>query len=370
MSEGLVDLHITGFGSLAEVRLQPGPLTLLIGPNGSGKSNVLLALRMVPLMRTGSLQRFVAAAGGASGLLYYGPKRTQALTIRLEFAHGEQRNSYEARLGYAAGDKLMYLDERVGYRPPSHSEMHHTSLGAGHWESELQGTKHQNTTARTVNHLISGLTFFHFHDTSLTSSLRSNARSEDDRHLRSDGSNLAAFLLRLAQSDNEADQKAWHRIGRCVSQVVPALKRLDPAPVHESGSAVRLDWIDQQDARFGVHQLSDGSLRAIALITALAQPISSLPKVISIDEPELGLHPAAIRLLADLARSVSRHTQVIFATQSTGFLDHFEPEEVVVAEWHDGATQLRRLEAEELASWLDDYTLAEVFDKGVIGGRP
>jgi predicted ATPase len=133
---------------------------------------------------------------------------------------------------------------------------------------------------------------------------------------------------------------------------------------------VRLDWIDDQDQRFGAHQLSDGTLRAIALITALAQPTEKLPRFITIDEPELGLHPAAIRLLAELARSVSRHTQVMFATQSTEFLDHFEPDEVVVVERKDGHSVFKRLPVDELAGWLEDYSLSDVFDKGLIGGRP
>ncbi|TXD41672.1 AAA family ATPase [Lujinxingia vulgaris] len=368
MRDGLQNIHITGFGSLADVQLQPGRLTVLIGANGSGKSNILRALRMIPLIRTGSLQRFVAEAGGASALLHYGPKHTPVITIKLEFSQNERCNTYEARLGFAAGDKLMFLDEQVGYQPTPDAEVHLTSLGAGHWESELRGAKDADTTARTVNHWLSQLTFFHVHDTSMTSALRTNARAEDDRYLRSDGSNLAAYLFRLQQSEDDADRKAWRRINRFVSRIVPAVKEL--APTQVNATTLRLDWIDDQDERFGAHQLSDGTLRAIALITALAQPTAHLPKFISIDEPELGLHPAAIRTLAELARSVSRHTQILFATQSTAFLDHFDPAEVVVVERQNGASTLHRLDEAQLALWLEDYSLSEIFDKGVIGGRP
>lgn len=84
MADELERIHIEGFGSLADVTLEPGRLTGLIGANGSGKSNLLRALKMVPLMRTGSLQRFVGEAGGASALLHYGPKRTQTITIELD----------------------------------------------------------------------------------------------------------------------------------------------------------------------------------------------------------------------------------------------------------------------------------------------
>ena len=370
MSEGLQKIRVRGFGSLADVELAPGRLNVLIGANGAGKSNFLRALKMVPLMRTGSLQRFVGEAGGAAALLHYGPKRTQAMSFELDFVQGDRRNRYFARLGFAAGDKLMYLDEQIGFQPSPSAEMRMSSLGAGHWESALADNRSSDVTAKTVNYWLSQLTFFHFHDTSMTSALRTHARAEDDRYLRSDGSNLAAYLARIERSEREADTKAWRRINQFVRRIAPSVKFLAPTFTEGNGSSVRLDWIDDQDERFGAHQLSDGTLRAIALITALAQPSRDLPKFISIDEPELGLHPAAIRILAELARSVSRHTQVLFATQSTVFLDHFEPDEVIVVERRDGRSRLTRLDPQALSSWLDDYTLSEVFEKGVIGGRP
>ncbi|MEQ1507617.1 MAG: AAA family ATPase [Myxococcota bacterium] len=304
MSEGLERVRVAGLGSLADVELRPGRLTVLVGANGSGKSNLLRALRMVPLIRTGSLQRFVAQSGGASSLLHYGPKRTPALELELDCVQQGNRNQYGARLGFAAGDRLAFLDEWVGYRAQR------SSLGAGHWESALADAAARGVTAKTVDYWLSQLTFFHFHDTTAASALRTNARAEDDRYLRSDGSNLAAYLGRLEASEDDADRSAWARINGLVSRIAPSVKRLAPTRVGDERSPVRLDWIDDQDERFGVHQLSDGTLRAIALVTALAQPAARLPRFVSIDEPELGLHPAAIRIVAELARSVSRHTQV------------------------------------------------------------
>lgn len=367
-NKALERIRIAGFTSLRDVTLEPGRLTVLIGPNGSGKSNVLRALQMIPLMRTGSLQRFVAESGGASALLHYGPKRTGRIEVELDFVQSGARNRYRAWLAFTAGDKLMYADEAVGYSPSLDAEMSETSLGGTHWESELESATPQDTTARTVNWLLANLTFFHFHDTSMTSALRTHARLEDDRYLRSNGSNLASFLFRLKRSEGESEHKAWRRINRVVQQIAPCVKTLSPTAM--DGGSVRLDWIDDQDERFGSHQLSDGTLRAIALVTALSQPVDQLPLFMSIDEPELGLHPAAIRLIADLARSVSRHSQVLFATQSTAFLDHFDLEDVVVVERTDGATRLERKDEEKYQAWLADYSLSEVFDKGVIGGRP
>lgn len=368
MPDALQRIRVAGFGSLADVSFEPGRLTVLIGANGSGKSNVLRALRMVPLMRTGSLQRFVGESGGASSLLHYGPKRTPVMELELDFASDDKRTRYAARLGFAAGDKLLYLEESVGFQGLQQAAYRMESLGAGHWESCLSEAIADNVTAKAVNYWLSQLTYFHFHDTSVASALRTNARAEDDRYLRSDGSNLAAYLLRLEQSADEADQKAWKRINAYVTRIAPSVKAL--TPTLNGRASVRLDWIDDRDERFGAHQLSDGTLRAIALVTALAQPTSRLPRFMSIDEPELGLHPAAIRIVAELARSVSRHVQVLFVTQSTAFLDHFQPDEVIVVDREAGGTRLERPELENLERWLEDYSLSEVFDKGVIGGRP
>ncbi len=369
MTHAIDRIRIAGFGSLREVHLEPGRLTVLIGANGSGKSNLLRALRMAPLMRTGQLQRFVAEAGGASALLHYGPERTKAIEITLDFSWKDQRNRYFARLGFASGDKLMYLDEVVGYASAPGNQLREESLGAGHWESVLPlMVQYGNLTAKTVNGWLSRFTFYHFHNTSMTSALRTHARPEDDRYLRSDGSNLASYLARLERAETKAEGKAWRRINGLVTRIAPGVKSLCPT---REGNGVRLDWIDDQNRRFGVHQLSDGTLRAIALITALARPTEHLPRFMSIDEPELGLHPAAITLLAELARSVSRHTQVLFATQSPAFLDHFEPEEVVLVERIDGCTILKRPDADALRDWLSSYTLSEVcMDKGVFGGCP
>ena len=364
-------VRIAGFRSLADVELQPGRLTVLIGPNGAGKSNVLSALKLLPLMRTESLQRVVGEWGGADSVLHYGRKRTPVMELVAEFTgDDQQRNRYITRLGHAANDRLIYLEETVSYRPSADDVPKEFVLGAGHWESNLRDRKHEGPTVLQVNWWLSQLSFFHFHDTSISSALRTHARSVDDRFLRSDGSNLAAFLARLAREETDAERKAFKRIQSLVKRVAPVVKELRPTPVGGNGDHVRLDWVDDHDEVFGAHQLSDGTLRAVALIAALAQPTDMLPRFISIDEPELGLHPAAIGLLAELARSVSHKVQVLFATQSTAFLNHFDESEIVVVERANGATVLRRPEPEPLAEWLERYTLSEVFEKGVIGGQP
>lgn len=373
--KALTRIVIAGYRSLKNVTLEPGRVTVLIGANGAGKSNVLSVLRMIPLMRTQSLRRFVAEAGGASALLHYGPQHTPEIEVRLEFRQDSGEIAWSARLGYAADDTLLYVDEQVAFRAPGQADFKARSLGAGHTESRLEeeALKQGASMAKTARWWLANLNFFHFHDTSRTAALRANARQIDDRFLRSDGSNLAAFLLRLSVSETADAQAAWQRITGLLRQVAPYVKQLQPefvAPDSPETSAVRLAWIDERDHRFDAHDLSDGTLRALALITALAQPAATLPAFISIDEPELGLHPAALAMLCGLVKSVSSRTQVLLATQSPALLDEFEPADVVVCDRTQGETNLRRLDVAGLAQWREEYSLSEIYDKNLIGGRP
>jgi predicted ATPase len=376
VARGLRTLHVEGFRSFKALDVELGRVTVLIGANGSGKSNLLSLLKMVPLLRTQSLRRFVGEAGGAASLLHYGPKVTKEISLRLEFVEGGKANAYEARLGFAAGDSLIFLDETVEFRAKLGKDFTVHSLGAGHAESRLGddiADKGARVTAKTLNWWLGGMTFFHFHDTSPESPLRRNARQEDTRFLRSDGSNLAAFLRVLAQSAGNGQGAAWARIMGLVRQIAPFIKQLQPTLVDEGypeTSPVRLNWIDERDQLFGPQHLSDGTLRAIALIAALAQPVERLPAFVSIDEPELGLHPAALAVLASLVRSVSARCQVLLATQSPALLDLFEPSEVMVAERAGGESQLKRLDVAGLREWLEDSTLSQLYDKNLLGGRP
>lgn len=371
MSDAITSIHVEGFRSLRNVTLEPGRVTVLIGPNGAGKSNLLSVLKLAALLRTRSLARFVREAGGAGAILHYGPKTTQEVVLRLEFEQEHVDNAYEVRLRHAADNNLYFADEQIGERAPGQAEFAMESLGTAHVEAHISDDRRE--TARQVRGSLSRTSFFHFHDTSAGSALRGFGRQEDARYLRSDGSNLASFLYALATSESDEARSAWTRIHGLVRLVAPFIKTLEPAlvaPDLPDASAVRLDWIDDRDERFGPHQLSDGTLRAIALITALAQPTRSLPAFIAIDEPELGLHPAAIGLLAGLVKSVSAHCQVLLATQSPAFLDYFDVHDVVVVEHRDGETSLARLDAAQLEIWREDYSLSELWDKNLLGGRP
>jgi predicted ATPase len=284
-----------------------------------------------------------------------------------------RRFSYETGLEYAPGDALIFADEIVFEGPLGQPEGPGIPFGSGHPESALASYHPGPTSLATVWKQLDGMGFFHFHDTSTTSPLRQNASQADSKHLRSDGANLAAYLYRLKRSESDDGRAAWTLLEGVVRRVAPYIKALEPdlvAPDSPDTSAVRLYWTDARDHRFDAHDLSDGTLRAIALFAALTQPPATRPTFLAIDEPELGLHPAAIAVFAALVRSASAHSQILLATQSPALLDEFTPEEIVVAERDRGQTVLKRLDPEQLAGWLDAYSLSELYDKNVLGGRP
>lgn len=138
----------------------------------------------------------------------------------------------------------------------------------------------------------------------------------------------------------------------------------------EFGSLM-LQWRERgSDVVFLADQASDGMLRAIALITLLLQPPERLPELLVLDEPELGLHPSAITIIAGLIRAASVHAQILLATQSTLFLDQFEADDVIVVERNGRGSEFRRLDTEKLRQWLQEYTLGELWERNVLGGRP
>jgi predicted ATPase len=361
-------IHVAGFRSLRDVNLDIGPVTVLIGPNGSGKSNLLWALEMVRMLAFESLQLFVGERGGASYLMHYGPQQTAAVDLALEFTSQGGDNAYEARLGYGADESLLFLSERAGFRKTSEQPWRWKEFGAGHRESKLREAAESDITAKTVRWLLRQINFYHFHDTSRRSPLRTRPFADTSGdYLRSDGSNLPVFLLGLQESSDEGAQAAWRLIEALFRRVAPFITKLTPT---QDRLGTKLEWVDDKGATFGPAHLSDGTLRALALVAALGQPEATLPIVSCIDEPELGLHPAALGILCGLISSVATRRQVIVSTQSPVLLDYFEPREVVVVERLNSATAFRRLDETQLAGWLEEYSLSELYDKNVLGGRP
>lgn len=367
--------HITvrGFRSIARIdKLAIGPLTVLIGPNGSGKSNFLGVFSFLNAIRQGRLREYVAKAGGADRVLHFGSRVTEALHLHVGFRNDAPyqhlKNDYEITLQPSAADRLAPVSEFVrfwdqsGHPQPAEIEIHATSM----WEAGIS-TPELRETAPRVQQRLASWRLYHFHDTSAGSPLKKTAHVNDNRHLRHEGSNLAAFLHLL----REKHEDCYRAIVGTVRQVAPFFRDFALEPELDRPDTILLRWEHKgTDDYFDASSLSDGTLRFMALATLFLQPKEYRPSVMVLDEPELGLHPYAITLLASLMKKASTDAQVIVATQSSLLLDHLEPEDVLVADRVDGATQFTRLDSSRLESWLEDYSLGQLWEKNELGGRP
>jgi len=362
----LDSITVKGFKSIASVDgMELGPINVLIGPNGSGKSNFIEVFSFLHAIRAGHLQSYVVRAGGADKLLHFGSKVTKQMTIHISFRGGVNR--YGITLAATEGDELYPLSERVYFWSKSQYDQPYSEGLPRHGAEAGISDPRDSRIARYVQGHLDRWRLYHFHDTSSTSPMKKTADVSDNRFLRPDGSNLASFLYYLRQRQ----ETSYNLIRRTVQRVAPFFDDFLLEPQELNEEKIRLEWRHRgSDAYFDASSLSDGSLRFIALATLLLQPESYRPSVILLDEPELGLHPYAITMLASLVKQAATKTQVILSTQSPFLLDHFRPEDVVVADRVGGETKFTRLETASLATWLEDYSLGQLWEKNELGGRP
>ncbi|WP_205679095.1 AAA family ATPase [Aquisphaera insulae] len=358
-------ISIRGFRSirsLEEVELRPR--NILIGANGSGKSNFLSVFSFLRAIRQGKLVSYTEMAGGAEQLVHFGSKVTPQIDLDLSFRGGT--NGYQITLNATPGDRLSVYRENCRYWDKQKYPSPFTeSLRGTAGEAGISAP--QNRTARYVQGYLDSWQKYHFHDTSDSSPMRKTASLNDNWSLRPDASNIAPYLYLL----KTRDPSSYQLIRRTIQQVAPFLDDFHLEPLRLNEQTIRLEWKHRSSDRyFDAGSLSDGTLRFICLATLFAQPYDHRPSLIIVDEPELGLHPSAITLLASLIKSASTTTQVVVSTQSALLLDHFEPEDVLVADLVDGATTLHRLSSEDLAVWLEDYSLGQLWEKNQFGGRP
>ncbi len=363
-------IRLVGWKSIKDQTLDLTSLTLVIGANGAGKSNLLTLFKMLNAMfaNTPGFRNYVAQSGYADSLLHYGVKQTPIAEIELTFSTHTGDTTYFARWAAAARGALIFAEERVEFLRTGSPKPIILDLGAGHPETNLlRFADEGDQTASVALQLLRGCRLFHFHDTSDQSAARRPCYIGATRFLLHDAGNLAAMLYLFREQHPTADR----RITATVRQMVPDFDDFILEPDRLNEKQISLNWTHKdRDYEFGPHQLSDGSLRLIALATLLLQPEGNLPRLIALDEPELGLHPSALEMLSEIARATSKHSQLLFATQSSVFLDYFEPADVVVVNSRSGGSEFQRLNAEQLDTWLDEYTLGEVWEKNVVGGGP
>ena len=352
-------IRILGYKSFKKLEVQLRPINLLIGANGAGKSNFLSLFEMLGNIYEKRLGAYVAQVGGVDKLLYQGRKVTDNISLELK----QDKNFYQLELMESDG-KLMIQNEAVGYdKTPAAFESVNISQYAD--ESKLKeyvGTR----SGDYLNEYISQIRKFHFHDTGRRSPFTADSHIVNDAYrMYEHGENLAAILYRIQREK----PMAYRRIIRVVQSVAPYFSDFYFQPTE--ADMVRLQWQDKYSSMiYGPTDLSDGTIRFIALTVLFMQPW--LPRVIIIDEPELGLHPVAIEKLSGLIKmAAQKGTQVIVATQSAELISNFEPEDVLTVNQNEDGTTINRLNSDELAHWLEDYTLGDLWKQNIMkGGQP
>ena len=362
----LNNVEIKGFRSIKEMKLELKPLNVLIGANGAGKSNLIAFFKLVNELMGGRLQQHVGATGGATGNLHFGPGATPQLEARLVFEVENGMDTYHMRLFHAAGDALIFAEETAAFHQEGYPSPKIVQLGVGHMETKIgEVAETGEPTAKTLRVLLNRCRVYHFHNTSPTSRVRQYGYMGDNRWLKPDAGNLAAILYALKLS-SETD---YRRIVTTIRQVAPFFEDFDLEPADTRD--IILNWRHREsDLVFGPHQLSDGTLRSMCLISLLLQPAEKLPSLIVVDEPELGLDPCAVDVIASLFRSVSEHAQVLVSTQSSAFVDSFDADDIVVVERNNETTEFKRPQAEDLDSWVEEYALGEIREKDAVEEEP
>jgi predicted ATPase len=352
----LTSLRLAGWKSIRDAKIELRPLNVLIGANGAGKSNLVSFFNLMNEMREHRLQIHIGTNGGAESLLHYGSKLTPTIEAELQFGTEEYPCNHFLRLVPAAGNTMIFEAEQLFCHtnvPPKFGDVRSKS---GHSESDLD-----------LSRYVTRCQVFHFHDTSLLGPMRRDCLIDTNRFLYPDAANLPSMLYLY----RERYPTAYRRIVAAVKAVAPFFEDFVLEPLRLNPRNIALHWRARgAEYDFGPHQLSDGTLRAIALFTLLLQPEEDLPGLIVLDEPELGLHPSALAVLADLIKSSAQHSQLLIATQSAALIDHFEVDDVVTVNLREGCSTFERLDREGLKDWLEEYTLSELWERNVIGGGP
>lgn len=366
----LTKITIKGFKSISfnhPIELEIGDINILLGANGAGKSNIVSFFKMIGYMMNESLQQFIAQSGTNQKFLYYGSKRTPTLSAEIRFDGKNSYDIYRFSLTNAVLDRLIISSEEIEWKNSKTDTAITKQLLSNYNESALYHMKTQDAACKLVWGILAGCKVYQFNDSSVLSPMRQASTVESAHYLQSEANNLASFLLYLKNNYNES----YERIVNYTKEVVPQFKDFYLEPERDY---VSLKWTDTSanDYVLSSDQFSDGSIRFIALATLLLQPEKTMPRVIIIDEPELGLHPYAIDQLTEMIKDASLHAQIIVATQSPALIDGFDADDVTIVERDedDQCTTVRKLNEADYSEWLKEYSLSELWNKNVLGGRP
>ncbi|MBC8357091.1 MAG: AAA family ATPase [Planctomycetes bacterium] len=383
-------IHVQGFRRLHDVDLPLKPLNVLIGANGSGKTTILDVFTLLSASASGDLKATVSDYGGIDSNL---SALNSVAGDKARFARFEVDKSVPnyAPLKYAislkpSGTSYEIPDESLTqHSDPSkpdpmkyiesiHGRVHYFDPGEGRLVSpEWEHDSHESALSQVSrmyqepNNFRKGLassTHYHVLDVGMRAPVRLPQPMREAHLPGKDGEDLVSCLFWM----READPDRFETIEDTLRVGFPGFDRLNFPPV--AAGTMAMTWKEQNFKHpFFMHQLSEGTLRFLWLVTLLYSP--GLTEVTLLDEPEVSLHPELLSVLADCMREASTRTQLIVATHADRLVRFLRPDEVVAIDVEDdGVSTATRADALDLDDWLDEYTLDQIWQHGRMGGRP
>jgi len=386
------ELRVFGFRSFKDVNWQPGRLNLLVGPNGSGKSNLIHCLELVSRVARGQLEKTLADQGGVVPVLWdHKPgscgwrlridpvdeprdRIKDALTFEFEMSQFRGSSAYEITkdsLGnwhkYEQGTEsnpywIFTRDRKRAYlfdqgeeklaRPPDGYDENESLL------SQVVGRRKRIPTLAPG--VLASWNVHHDVQVERGSMMRQPATTQFTKKLAADGSNLVTVLHTLYTGNREFRNLIDEGMKAGFGEEYDRLE-FQPAAAQQIQLAVQ--WKSSGQPHAG-SDLSDGTLRFLFLLAVLSHPEPAT--LIAVDEPETGLHPSMLPVIAEYAEAASERTQVILTSHSPEFLDAFtgSSPHVTVCHWEEGETHLYGLDSATLGRWLEQYRLGHMFTRG------
>ncbi|MET3501204.1 putative ATPase [Mucilaginibacter rubeus] len=348
-------IEIKGYKSIKEAKVELKPINILIGANGSGKSNFISFFDFLNRVSNQNLREYVGLNGGAEKFLYQGSKITSQISAEISFENHKNAYSFTVQ---AEDDVFIFTKELFWFNDDARD--------SASYKPEASVKTAPDFRAKYIREHLNSFKKYHFHETGKNSPFTQMSNVLNSSYIfYEDGRNLASFLHHIKQND----LIIYNRIIKMIQSIAPYFSDFF-LQANKEGH-IRLQWQDKYSSTiYGASDLSDGTIRFIALTALFMQP--KLRKSIIIDEPELGLHPFAITKLAGMIKSAaSRGAQVIVATQSSDLVNHFEADDIITVDQIDGKTEFKRLHEEELSAWLEDYSIGDLWQRNILeGGQP
>jgi len=361
----LQKILIENYKSIKKVEIDISNINILIGSNGAGKSNFISFFKLLNSLIKEKLQNYIAEESGANNVFHHGLKSSGYLKGMVSFRNNTNINDYEFELKPNSEGGVFFSEENPAYTTEHYGKTYdYGNMATGNSETNLR--YETRTALKYLKERLNELRLYHFHDTSKTALVKQSFNIHDNEVLYEDARNLAAFLFRLSLKK----PKILKKIEKTIRLIAPYFDGFILKPSVFNEEEIRLGWKEKDsDMLFNASHLSDGTLRMICLVTLFLQP--NPPKIIILDEPELGLHPFALTVLSDLIKKVAlEEIQVIVSTQSVPLIENFTIDDIIIVEKMGRESIFKKLDKEFLKEWVDEYSIGELWGKNLLGGRP